>query len=133
MHWTFKPSQHGVAQVLGELESRVMKALWQAPGAVARDVRKIISEEKPAAATTVLTVLDRLAKKGLVYRRREGRRYKFFPALSQEEFERDVTRSILEGLMEQESRPILSTFVDLVSHDEDLLDELEAMVRRKRR
>lgn len=110
-----------------------MKALWQAPGAVARDVRKIISEEKPAAATTVLTVLDRLAKKGLVYRRREGRRYKFFPALSQEEFERDVTRSILEGLMEQESRPILSTFVDLVSHDEDLLDELEAMVRRKRR
>lgn len=110
-----------------------MKILWEAPGSPSRLVRERLSQHKQVAATTVLTVLSRLVEKGLVQRRREGRGYHFFASVSEEEFEQEVTRSILQGLMEQESRPILSTFVELVSHDEELLKELEEMVRRKRR
>lgn len=43
-----------------------------------------------------------------------------------------VTKDILEALLKEDSRPILSTFVELVSTDQELLEELEELVRRKR-
>ncbi|HMS36074.1 MAG TPA: BlaI/MecI/CopY family transcriptional regulator [Arachnia sp.] len=53
----------------GELEQRVMELLWASdePRSVA-DVHAILSAERELAYTTVMTVLDRLAKKGLVDR-----------------------------------------------------------------
>lgn len=53
----------------GELEQRVMELLWaaRAPMSVA-EVHAKLTEERELAYTTVMTVLDRLAKKGLVDR-----------------------------------------------------------------
>ncbi|HQD23339.1 MAG TPA: BlaI/MecI/CopY family transcriptional regulator [Arachnia sp.] len=53
----------------GELEQRVMELLWASdePRSVA-DVHAVLSAERELAYTTVMTVLDRLAKKGLVDR-----------------------------------------------------------------
>ena len=133
MKVTFRPSCHGVAQFLGELESRVMEELWRTAGCTARDIRKRLSQKRSIAATTVLTVLDRLAKKGLVKRRKQAGAYLFFPSVSQQEFDEMVTRNVLAGLLEKGSRPILSTFVDLLSGDEGQLRELEELVRRKRK
>ncbi len=110
-----------------------MQALWDAPARSSREIKDSLSEEKAVALTTVLTVLDRLVKKGLAERSWVGDCYRFSPVYSRKQYDELVTREILEGLMEKPSRPILSTFVDLVSHDEDLLKELEELVRRKRR
>ncbi len=132
MKVTFRPSLQGVAQFLGELESRIMEELWRTSGCTARDIRTQLSQRRNIAATTVLTVLDRLAKKGLVDRRKQGGAYVFFPTVSQQEFDEMVTRNVLEGLLDKSSRPILSTFVDLLSGDDELLQELEELVRRKR-
>jgi len=65
----------GVAR-LGELERRVMDLLWEEPGRelTGRDV----ADALPGYAyTTVATVLDRLAQKGMVNRRMEGRAIRF--------------------------------------------------------
>ncbi len=61
---------------LGELERRVIDILWEAPGRelTGRDVADVLPDY---AYTTVATVLDRLARKGLVRRRRDGRTIRF--------------------------------------------------------
>lgn len=53
----------------GELEQRVMELLWamDEPSSVS-DVHLLLSRERELAYTTVMTVLDRLSKKGLVER-----------------------------------------------------------------
>lgn len=58
----------------GELESTVLHylSLRRAPAYV-RDVHSALQMERPLAYTTVMTVLDRLSRKGLVDRRKEGR------------------------------------------------------------
>ena len=55
----------------GELEQQVMVLLWRAgePLTVA-DVQELLARERDLAYTTVMTVLDRLAKKGLARRER---------------------------------------------------------------
>ena len=63
------PPMLGVMPSRGELEQRVMELLWASdePRSVA-DVQAVLSAERELAYTTVMTVLDRLAKKGLVDR-----------------------------------------------------------------
>ena len=132
MKFVFRPSKKGVPQVLGELESKVMKEVWSHPDCSAREVADRLRKERAIAQTTVLTILSRLCKKGLLTRRHEGKAFRYSSVVDQQQFNEMVTRDVLEGLLKGNSRPILSTFVDLVSTDEELLKELDDLVRRKR-
>ncbi|HJE52634.1 MAG TPA: BlaI/MecI/CopY family transcriptional regulator [Tessaracoccus flavescens] len=62
----------------GELEQRVMELLWESdePKSVA-DVHAVLTAERELAYTTVMTVLDRLAKKDLVERELVNRAWQY--------------------------------------------------------
>ena len=78
----------------GELEQRVMELLWTAtePMSVA-DVHATLTQERELAYTTVMTVLDRLAKKDLVDRELVNRAWQYTPRSSQAEvISRDIMR-----------------------------------------
>jgi predicted transcriptional regulator len=126
-----KPS--GLASVFGALELRVLEVLWRR-GADA-SVRDVLREFPHAAYTTVMTTMERLYRKGVLLRRKEGRAFIYGPAQSREQMESTFVAHAIEPLLDGASaRPILSCFVEEVSrHDERLLDELERLVQLKRR
>lgn len=71
---------------LGDLEREVMAHLWDAEGPLTvRQVHEHLSGVRPLAYTTVMTVLDRLAKKGVVRQERADRAYRYAPVQSREE------------------------------------------------
>ena len=71
---------------LGDLERAVMDVLWQRNEPLTvREVGRAL-HERDLAHTTVMTVLDRLAKKGVVARAREGRAWRYRPAASRESY-----------------------------------------------
>lgn len=80
---------------LGELERAVMEVLWEreAP-ATARDVARALAA-RDLAYTTVMTVLDRLTKKGFVRRERTGRAWSYTAAASREAY---ITGLMLDAL-----------------------------------
>ena len=55
-------------------ELDVMAVLWQRGPSTVAEVREVL--EDALAYTTVLTVLDRLERKGMVRRRRDGRAHR---------------------------------------------------------
>ena len=132
MKFSFRPSGQGVAQVLGDLESAVIRAVWDRPDSSARQVLERFSGRRILAYTTIVTVLDRLYKKGLLKRRKEGKAFLYSPRLTREEFDRAVTHDVLAALLRERSRPTLTTFVELVATDENLLERLEELVRQKK-
>lgn len=82
------------ANGLGELERGVMDQLWSADGA--QSVREVhLAIGRDLAYTTVMTVLDRLAKKGLVERERDGRAFRYRPVQSREELVAEVMHTAL--------------------------------------
>lgn len=103
---------------LGDLERQVMEQLWatQQPQSV-RDVHAVLVQHRDLAYTTVMTVLDRLAKKGLVHRTSVGRAYHYFPARSREQLVADVMHDALPGA-ESDRTAALVAFVKGVSADE---------------
>jgi predicted transcriptional regulator len=119
---------------LGRLERAVMETVWQGGDYSVRDVQNRLT--RAAAYTTVMTTLDRLFKKGLVRRRREGRAFVYTAALQRHEFGATMTAGLLDGMLAGgagAARPFLSNLVDAVGdRDDRLLDELEQLVRDKR-
>ena len=118
----------------GHLERDVMEIVWQVEAATVRDVQQRLP--RAPAYTTVMTTLDRLFKKGFVVRVRRGRAFHYSAACSRAEVEAAVTAGLLTGFLEESSRarPLLSNLVDAVAEqDTALLDELDELIRRKRR
>lgn len=119
---------------LGPLEQRVLDLLWQRRFALSvREVREALAGG--LAYTTVMTTLDRLYKKGLLERAREGRGFRYAPRASRETFAAGLLRRSLDRVFGRASlRPLLSTLVDAVGErDRELLPELERLVREKER
>jgi predicted transcriptional regulator len=129
----FGPKLSGLASLFGALELRVLDALWRRGGEVA--VRDIQAEFPGSAYTTLMTTMDRLHRKGVLERRKIGRAFVYRPVSSRQELESGLVTRALQPLLQGESaQPILSFFVEEVSRqDERLLDELERLVREKRR
>jgi predicted transcriptional regulator len=84
-----------------------------------------------------MTTLDRLHKKGLLERRKEGRAFFYSPRFSPDEFERNFARDVINKLLGRGSdgvEPILACIIDAVSErDRALLDELDRLIKEKRR
>jgi predicted transcriptional regulator len=128
-----------VVSELGPLEREVMELIWRRPEEAAEvSVRDIhMAFEGRLAYTTLMTTLDRLRKKGLLERRKEGRAFFYSPRFSLDEFERSVARDMINKLLgrgQDGVEPILACIVDAVSdRDRALLDELDRLIKEKRR
>ncbi len=58
-------------KVFGELEGAIMKSLWEGGELAVRDVHERLADTNGVAYTTVMTVMSRLAAKGILQRRME--------------------------------------------------------------
>ena len=73
-----------------------LNALWEIQEGNVEDVRKVVSQNRPLAYTTVLTLLDRLARRGAVSRRKEGRGFRYRPTVARDKLRRLALRQFLE-------------------------------------
>jgi predicted transcriptional regulator len=112
---------------LGDLERAIMDVLWETDAPLT--VREVSARltERNLAHTTVMTVLDRLAKKGFAKRQRDGRAWRYCPAATRETY---VTELMLTALDQTGDRTAaLTRFAQSVSgiEAEVLRDALEVL------
>jgi predicted transcriptional regulator len=112
----------------GELERAVLEVLWDHPEPLAaRDVLEAL-EGRELAVTTVLTVLDRLGRKKLVTRQRDGRVHRYRAAVRREDY---IATLMLDALGQAPDRgAALARFLGGVS-DADT-DHLRRALRRRK-
>ena len=98
---------------LGELERSIMEELWATSESLtAYDLLERLPDRK-LAATTMLTVLSRLEKKGFVSRSRDARPHRYSAAASREEHMADLMHEVLGGASDRTA--VLERFVGQVS------------------
>ena len=121
-------------RALGELEDRLMAVLWETGEELTvRDVCERVKRAK-LAYTTVMTTLDRLHKKGLLARTKDGNAFRYVAAIDRAEYQRRVVESALAPMFEQGAAPVLAAFVDAAAKvDEENLAHLEALIAQHRR
>ena len=82
----FDPDADGLAVFLGPTETKLLDLVWKHQSLSVKQARYFLSRDSKLAYTTVMTVLARLAEKGILERAKEGRHFVYRAALSREQF-----------------------------------------------
>lgn len=86
-----KPPDEVVDHLLGELEAPIMRLMWARGSASVREILDALNHgERRLAYTTVMTVMSRLAEKGLLSRQRFGKMHMYRPTATQDGFLRQA-------------------------------------------
>ena len=78
------------------LELLCLRTLWSLGEGTAKDVRQELAPTRPLAYTTVLTVLERLVRKGKLARRKSGRAFFYKPTESRDSLRHTAVHELLE-------------------------------------
>lgn len=82
------------------LELACLKALWTLQEGNVKAVQEIVAQSRPLAYTTIMTVLDRLVRKGKLTRRKVGRAFVYSPEASRDTMRRAALRELLDGFFD---------------------------------
>src|SRR5258708_7268374 len=87
----FRPDRPGIRKVLGDLEAEIMELVWERPvdagaGTTVREVFEVLYERRRIAYTTVMNTMSRLAKKHLLWAKKQEQAYVYYPTLTKPEF-----------------------------------------------
>ena len=118
-------AEPGGGSALGPLEAEVMAVLWQADAPLS--VREVVDRlnagrAAPLAYTTVMTVLSRLAGKGILVREQQGRGFVYTPAVA------DTAEIAVRGVLAEFGDAALARFVDRVELDPALRARLRKLM-----
>ncbi|MBD2892358.1 Transcriptional regulator BlaI [Actinomadura sp. RB99] len=113
--------------MLGSLESQIMEVFWTARRPLTvRETLDLLNADRtpPLAYTTVLTVMSRLAEKGALVRKAQGRGHTYAPAAE------DEAALAVQGVLRTYGDAAVSHFLDQAATDPDLRKRLQALLEK---
>ena len=132
--FTFDPTKKGLRKILGDLEADVMETLWAGDARTVRDVHRHLTGKRNIAYTTVMTVMSRLADKGLLDKSKHGAAFVYRPRCTREEFTRSTVGRVVRELVEDFAAPAIRQFVDCADdEDPEKIEELARLIEQKRK
>ena len=112
----------------GELQVQIMSALWRIEEGTVDQVRGALPARYRGAYTTVQTVLNRLAERGLLQRRKDGQAFVYTPRVSEAQY---VSRSIESALAAASSEARQVALAHLIgTMDRAQLSDLQKLARQ---
>jgi predicted transcriptional regulator len=117
---------------LGELEKLVLNHLWDVGSADAKQVFDHFKKSRGGSLNTIQSTLDRLHKKGILKREKQGHAYQYRAGMEKEAFLGQLIRNVTQDFSDDHDH-LLAAFVSLSADlDEAHLDRLEALIRDSR-
>jgi predicted transcriptional regulator len=97
MNYAKTPSPRHALLDLAPLELDCLNMLWPMGEGTVREIRDALAPRRPRAYTTIMTIMDRLARKGIVDRRKTGRAYIYKPNLTAEDARAHALAQVIDS------------------------------------
>ncbi len=122
----------GLEALFGELEAEIMQILWEKGALKGREIYEEVRKKREIAYTTVLTVLERLSKKGFIKKKKGPRSTEFISSISKEDFKSLVTYQLIRSALNISESLAISNFIDIFSemHPEEL-EKLSKFIKER--
>ncbi|WP_373218581.1 BlaI/MecI/CopY family transcriptional regulator [Ruminococcus sp. 5_1_39BFAA] len=110
---------------LPDSELDIMLVLWKYEPPMSRsEIERVVNEKKALAPTTILSLLTRLEKKNFVSVTKQGKMNLYTPLISQEEYQQNESKSVLEKLYGNSLKRFVASLYQGKKMDEDDIKEL---------
>ena len=100
------------AQTLGQLELEVLKIVWDKQGCTVPEAAEVLAKQKGYARTTILTVIQRLHKKGFLNRKKEEGVFHYYPTEKKTTVLGKLARQFVENIFEGSSASLVQHLTD---------------------
>ncbi|MBS1854638.1 MAG: BlaI/MecI/CopY family transcriptional regulator [Acidobacteria bacterium] len=97
-----------VRDVPPPLELACLRALWSLQEGNVRSVQEIVTQSRPLAYTTIMTVLDRLVRKGKLSRRKVGRSFVYAPSQTRDSLRHAAVKELVDGYFDGSQDALLA-------------------------
>lgn len=91
-----KGERSGNGEIPPPLELACLTVLWKQGESAVGEVQQALQPRRRLAYTTVMTVLERLARKGLVNRRKMGRAFRYAPTRERNEMRAQALAQLID-------------------------------------
>ena len=116
-------------RTLGELDVDVLLVVWRLGKATVKDVFEVLYETRRLAYTTIMTVMSRLAKKGILRQDRSRTPYEYTPVVRRDELAFSIVNHVVDRLLDGSADALIKN----LSHKQEALkpDAAAEMVEYK--
>lgn len=127
---SFLPQYRPKKLSLGFLEREILDIVWDLGYASAKDIhdRILTDPDRELAYASVMTVLQRLAKKGWIAYEKKGRAFYWYPLVSREQAQAILSYERLHNFLAVSNPDVVASFAD--SLDATSIDKLQAIAAR---
>ena len=134
LKFNFNPFKEGLNQVLGVLEKDIMEVLWNRGESSVKEILDAFSSDRDISYSTVITVTNRMAKKGLLKKRKVGKAFFYRPVYNREQFFDVVSKKMIEGVSDFSFQSAMVHFVDYMAQvDPDKIEYFSKLIESKRK
>ena len=115
----------------GDLEEKVMETVWKLGNATVSETREFLGKDK-FAHTTIMTILDRLYKKGILTRKKEGKGYRYYPLITKDEFEKAIAKKVVSDMVKNNPSLAIPAFEGVVEElSSEEIEKLKKLIEEK--
>jgi BlaI family penicillinase repressor len=116
---------------ISESEWLVMRVLWKTSPLTANEIVEKLSGKTKWKPKTIKTLITRLMNKGALQFEKEGRLYRYYPAVSKDECVRMERRSFVRRVYGGINRPMLAAFLEEAKLSAEDILELKKILEQK--
>lgn len=129
---SFKLREKGLTQIFGELEAKLMEAVWALDQPSVKEVIDYLGGD--LNYKTTMTVLNRLVEKEVLQRHKSGRFFVYTPTISRDELLAGVFDQMVRGMFGDDFRQIaLAQMIETAeSLDPKLLDDISRLIQKRK-
>jgi len=110
----------------GELE--VLKVLWDRGPSTVRDVMEVLNAERPRAYTSVMSLMNVMADKGLLVREPQGRAFVYRPKVERKRTLRRMVGDLVGRAFEGSAHELVAHLLDQTKPTAEELDEIQRTI-----
>tara|TARA_R110000850_G_scaffold145408_9_gene267518 strand:- start:1270 stop:1665 length:396 start_codon:yes stop_codon:yes gene_type:complete len=119
--------------ILGDLEKRVLQYLWKSEEADAKQVHEALTKRQGGALNTIQSALDRLFKKDLLARQKQGHAYFYRAKVGREELITQLIQNVTGDFISEGEDSLLAAFSSVSAGlDDEKFSQLEALIQQQR-
>lgn len=116
---------------LGDLEVDVMGIVWDMNTATVKDVFEVMYKRRGLAYTTIMTVMNRLAVKGILSQDKTSVPYVYQPLVAREDMATSMVREVVDRVLGGSTAAVMSFLIDDENIDAIEVEKLRKLIKRK--
>jgi predicted transcriptional regulator len=117
---------------LGDQELEVLRYITDHAPVTVREVAEDFGERMGLARTTILTMMERLRKKGHLIRRKPGSTFEYLPAVSKQDLMRGLVHDFVEKTLGGSLTPFVAYLTDKQGLSDSEMSDLSRLVAKLR-